>query len=140
MNQNIDLKTMIGFGSATGIPYAIHAVITFVHPALFTLTCGQGYVDGVAACYKNQCVEAVLLLVLSAVAVAYGLMTMAGRMKAVPSPPSGSNLAVIQQGQVPATVLVNGSGVRGPAYSLVAPGSAGDVTAISPSVPKGSAP
>ena len=52
------------------------------------------------------------------------------------STPSGSTLAVIPQGQVPATVLVNGSGVKGAAYSLVNAGSSGEVTAITPAAPK----
>jgi hypothetical protein len=70
------------------------------------------------------------------------VISVAGLVRVItnPSPPAGTNLAVIPQGQVPATVLVNGSGVKGAAYSLVAPGSAGDVTAISPPTPKGPMP
>ena len=68
------------------------------------------------------------------------VISVAGLVRVItnPSPPAGTNLAVIPQGQVPATVLVNG--VKGAAYSLVAPGSAGDVTAISPPTPKGPMP
>jgi len=138
MNQNVDLKTLIGFGSATGLPAVIHAIIAFMHPALVTVTCGTAYVDGVAPCYRDLWVEAVLLLVLSAIAIIYGLVTMAARFQAVPSPPVGTKLGVIPNGQVPATVLVNGSGVKGAAYSLVVPGAAGAVTAITPEAAKGS--
>lgn len=86
MKTQVDVQTLLGFFSATGLPLVIHTVLTFLHPALYTLACGQEYVDGVASCYHDSVVEAILFLVFSAAAVAYGVVTLRSRLASNPTP------------------------------------------------------
>jgi hypothetical protein len=109
VNISIDRQSLLGLLSATGLPPLFHAIISFLHPALYTLACGQAYVDGAAACYADDKWEAVLWLVLSALAVAYGGVTFWARASKNPTPPPGTRNAVIPEGQVPVTVDRDGA-------------------------------
>jgi len=112
MKTTIDLQTLLGFLSATGLPVFFKAVIGFVHPSLYTLTCGTGYVSGAANCYRDDQVEAILWLVLSLIAVAYGVYTLRRRLNLNPTPQAGTRAAVIPQGSVPVVTAAPGTGTQ----------------------------
>ena len=86
MKTNIDVQTLLGFFSATGLPAIFKAVIAFLHPSIYTLTCGVGWVDGVTPCYADERDEAIVWLALTGVAVAYGVWTLYRRLGSNPTP------------------------------------------------------
>lgn len=132
MNNGIDARTLLGFFSATGLPPLFKSSIGFVHPALYTLTCGKSWIDGSAACYADDRLEAILYLVLTLCAVGYGVWTLLDRLRATPAPPAGSSLAVLPHGQT--IVTTDQNGVNGLATAKARPGS---VTAPEPITLKG---
>lgn len=95
MKTQIDLQTLLGFGSATGLPLILKSVIALVHPDIYTLVCGQTWIDGGinAACRKDDVTEAVIFLVLAAGAIAYGVWTLRERLLNNPTP---TNTIVVQ--------------------------------------------
>jgi hypothetical protein len=97
---SIDTQTLLGLLSATGLPPLFHAIIAFVHPAIYTLSCGQIYVDGAASCYRDACVEAIIWIVLSLVAVGYGLYAMSKRLAANPTPTNVATVPTADGGTV----------------------------------------
>jgi hypothetical protein len=109
MKTTIDTQTLLGFGSATGVPVIIHALISFVHPSIYTLTCKKEYVDGAASCFADLQLEAILLLIFTGAAVIYGIVTMRTRLFNNPTPPDGAVSAVIPVGSVPVITDKDGS-------------------------------
>lgn len=74
MRSQIDLQTLLGLFSATGLPLLFNAALKFLHPSLYTLTCGVAWSDASPKnCYAVDRLEAVLFLCFSAVAVGYGI-------------------------------------------------------------------
>lgn len=112
MKTTIDLQTLLGFFSAAGLPPLFKTIIAFVHPSIYTIVCGHGYVDGAAACYADDRAEAVLYITLTILAVAYGLYTLAQRLKANPTPPTGMKSASIPDGSVPVIGTATGPGLQ----------------------------
>ncbi len=134
MKATIDLQTLLGFLSATGLPVLFNAVIKFLHPSIYTLTCGVGYYDTAPPCYADLRIEAALWLVLTAIAVAYGGLRVWLWLRANPTPPAGMKSAVIAEGEVPVTA--DRDGVAGLATAKALPGTTGEITPIPPA-PKG---
>jgi hypothetical protein len=132
MNITVDRQSLLGLLSATGLPLVFHAIIAFLHPSLYTLACGIVYADGLAACYADDKVEAILWLALSALAVAYGAFTFWQHSMWNPSPPKGAHNAIIPNDQVPVTIDKNGGGALQSAKAN--PGTVADATPITPIV------
>lgn len=128
MNISVDKQSLLGFLSATGLPAIFYAIIGFLHPSLYTLTCGVPYVDGAASCYADARTEAILWLLLSIAAVAYGGITFWSRLSKNPTPPVGANAAIIPAGQVPVTV--DKDGTVGLATAKATPASVEAITPI----------
>lgn len=126
MKTTIDTQTLLGFLSATGLPVLFKAIIGFVHPALYTLTCGTGYVSGAANCYHDDVAEAVLWLVLSLVAVGYGVYTLRNRLISNPTPPTGTQSANIPIGSIPVVAAAPGTG--GQSVAVASPATVLEVT------------
>jgi hypothetical protein len=100
MKTTIDLQTLIGFFSATGVPALIKTVITLVHPSIYTLTCGVPYASGAADCYKDAVLEAWLTLILILIAVGYGVWTLWKRLVANPTPTNTAEVPTASGGTV----------------------------------------
>lgn len=135
MKTVIDQQTLVGFLSATGLPVLFKTAIAFVHPALYTIYCGQVYRDGIANCYADDRAEAFLWLLLSGLAIAYGGITLWHKLGYNPAPPAGSHNAIISNEDLPVTVKRNGT--EGPATAQVSSNIA-TVTPLPPPPPKGS--
>ncbi len=126
LKTNIDVQTLLGFFSATGLPQLFHAAIAFVHPSIYTIACGHAYVSGAADCYNDDRIESILWLVLSLVAVGYGVVTLWYRLRSNPSPPSGTVSAVIPKGSVPVIAAAPGTG--SPSVAIASPATVLEVT------------
>jgi hypothetical protein len=85
--KKVDLETLLGYVSATGLPVLFKAIIGFLHPSLYTLACGRAWADGAPACYADDRLEALVWLGLSLIALAYGFYTMWHRLHRMPSNP-----------------------------------------------------
>lgn len=135
MKTTVDVQTLLGFVSATGLPAVFKAVIGFLHPSIYTLMCGTGYVDKAPSCYADDRTEALLWLALTVLAVAYGAYTLWQRLSSNPTPPAGTTSAVIAIGQIPVTT--DRDGTTGLASAKALPGTVAEPTAIASPAPKG---
>jgi hypothetical protein len=138
MKTTIDVQTLLGFVSATGLPAVFKAIIGFLHPSLYTIFCGIGYVDKAPSCYADDRAEALLWLGLTVIAVAYGAYTLWQRLSSNPTPPSGMTSSIIAKGEIPVTI--NRDGTEGIATAKALPGTVAEPTVIVPAAAAASPP
>ena len=128
MNSPVDIRLLIGFFSATGVPALVNAIVGFAHPSIYTITCGKAWFDGIGNCYADDRAEAILNLGIAMIAVIYGLVTLYQRVKANPTPPAGTTSAIIPTGQVPVTI--DRDGTDGLASAKALPGTVAEPIVI----------
>ena len=138
MKTTIDVQTLLGFVSATGLPAVFKAIIGFLHPSIYTLACGRTWVDPAPSCYADDRVEALLWLGLTVIAVGYGGYTLWQRLSSNPTPPTGMKSAMISNGEIPVTI--DRDGTAGLATAKALPGTVAEPTTIVPAAAAASPP